>query len=103
LVIGIGAVKIYSTPSVSLEAQDRVAQVLYNKNYDELGYYGKVIVDIHFPSLPTIHEKNTQFKEWLVMPLKWIVKPLGIFFLLTAILTTALVVSRMISNKIKLL
>jgi hypothetical protein len=95
LVIGIGAAKIYSTPSVSKEALNVVSQQVFHKNYDELAFYEQLIVGGHFPPLPTMHEKNVQFTQWLVKPLKWVAIAFGLF----AILTAALVVSRLILNK----
>lgn len=97
LVVGIGAASIYSKPTVSRQAQDNVSQALYGKDYDELDFYDKAMVDSHFGWLPSIQDRNTEFKQWLVKPLKWV----GIAFGLFAILTAALVVSRVISNRIK--
>jgi hypothetical protein len=93
LVIGIGAVTIYAKPSISMERKNAVSQLFYNKNYNELNNDDKAFVDSLF-SPPSIEEKNAQFTQWLV---KWIVKPVG----LLAILTAALVASRLILNKIK--
>ena len=97
LVIGIGAAHIY-TNSPSLEARNQVSQLLYSKNYDELNSYAKSEVDRLLEMPPDIQQQNAQFREWLV---KWIAKPLGIFFAATAVLTAALVLSRVILNKIR--
>ena len=97
LVIGIGAAHIY-TNSPSLEARNQVSQFFYGKNYNELNSYEKSEVDSLLELPPDIQQQNSQFREWLV---KWIAKPLGIFFAATAVLTAALVLSRVISNKIR--
>jgi hypothetical protein len=97
LVIGIGAAHIY-TNSPSLDARNQVSQLFYGKNYDELNSYAKSEVDSLLGVPPDIQQQNAQFREWLV---KWIAKPLGIFFAATAVLTAALVLSRVISNKIR--
>ena len=96
LVVGIGAAHIYN-PSASSEALNEVSQFFYDKDYNELDNYEKATIDSLFGS-PSIQARNAQFREWLV---KWIAKPLGIFFAATAVLTAALVLSRVISNKIR--
>jgi hypothetical protein len=97
LVIGIGAAKIYSQPPFSKEARDTVSQAFYDKNYDELNDYGKAEVDSFLAPPLSMQEKNAQFIQWLAKPVKWVAIAFGLF----AILTAALVVSRVISNKIR--
>jgi hypothetical protein len=92
LVIGLGAAHIYN-PSVPREALNELSQLFYDKDYNELDDYEKATVDSFFGS-PSIQARNTQFTQWLI---KWIAEPLGIFLIITA----ALVVSRLISNKIR--
>ena len=99
LVIGIGAVNIYSQ-TFPRGTRDSLSQGYYDRNYDELSRYQKGIVDEDLVRLGlqlSIEEKNAQFKQWLVKPLKWIGIGFGIFLILTA----ALVVSRVISNRIR--
>jgi hypothetical protein len=93
LVIGIGAANIYIERPVSKEVKNNVSQAFYGKNYDELNDLAKAEVDSFFRA-PSIQEKNAGFTAWL---LKWIVKPIGLF----AILTAALIVSRLVLNKIR--
>ena len=92
LVIGIKAATIYIDPPLS-ETRDRVAQSIFGKNYNQLTIIEQNIVDFS-TSPPSIQAKNAQFTRWLVT---WIVKPLGLF----AILTAALVASRLIVDKIR--
>ena len=99
LIIGIGAANIYSQ-TFPREARNSLSQGYYDENYDELSRYQKSIIDEALVRLGlqlSIEEKNAQFKQWLVKPLKWIGIGFGIFIILTA----ALVVSRVISNKIR--
>lgn len=95
LVIGIGAANIY-TQSVSKEARDTISQYLYGRDYDQLSDEQRSIIDTLTPPA-SMHEKTVRFREWLVKPLKWIGIGFGIFLILTA----ALVVSRVISNRIR--
>ena len=92
LVIGIKAATIYIDPPLS-ETRDRVAQSIFGKNYNQLTIIEQNIVDFS-TSPPSIQAKNAQFTRWLVT---WIVKPLGLF----AILTAALVAGRLIVDKIR--
>lgn len=100
LVIGIGAANIYTQP-FSREVRDTMSQFLYDRNYNGLSHGEQVIVDRVLSNQGnrglSIGEKNAQFREWLVRPLKWIGIGFGIFLILTA----ALVVSRVISNRIR--
>jgi hypothetical protein len=95
LVIGIGAVNIY-TQTASKEARDSASEYLYGRDYDELSDAQRATIDVLISS-PSMHEKNAQFREWLVKPLKWIGIGFGTFLILTA----ALVVSRVISNRLR--
>ena len=90
LVIGIGAANIYTYPSLS-ETRDSVAQSFFGKDYDQLTITEQSIVDSLIRP-PSIQARNAQFTQWL---LKWIVRPVGLF----AILTAALVASRLILDK----
>jgi len=93
LVIGIKAATIYIDPPLS-ETRDRVAQSIFGKNYNQLTIIEQNIVDDFSTSPPSIQAKNAQFTRWLVT---WIVKPLGLF----AILTAALVAGRLIVDNIR--
>jgi len=98
LIIGIKASMIYSQPRISKEALNRASQTLYGKSWDALDDVGQFLVWTSFPyGYSTIEAQNAEFKEWLVKPLKWI----GIGFCIFLILTAALVVSRVISNRIR--
>lgn len=96
LVIGIGAVNIYSDSSFISEKRNYISQYIHHKDYAQLTDTQKASVDSLIDSLPrpSMQQKNARFTQWLV---KWVVIPFGLF----AILTAALVVSRVISNRIR--
>jgi len=100
LVIGIGAARIY-TQEYSMEMKDYMSDFLYGRDYNELSHDEQVRVDETLHNLGSRRmstaEKNEQFQQWLATPLKWI----GIGFGLFLILTAALVVSRVISNRMR--
>ena len=95
LVIGMGAANIYTDSSVS-DPRNDVSQILYGRYYDYLSDSEKAAVD-SLGLQSSIDLKNAQFEQWLVRPLKWIGIGFGIFVILTA----ALVVSRVISNRLR--
>jgi len=99
LVIGIGAVHFYSDATYLSEMRDNFSNSLYYKDYHQLTDTQKQMVDglIGNRRGPSISERSDQFREWLVKPLKWIGIGFGIFLILTA----ALVVSRVILNRIR--
>lgn len=97
LVIGIGAAAIYlgTCPEV-VQIQENYAQAYGYDTWSELpkdlqGRFYELRPDLRSPGL--VH-KNARFTSWFIT---WVVRPLGLFVILTA----ALVVSRVISNKLR--
>ena len=101
LVIGVGAANIYNKPGPAEIQRDYVARTFYGKRYSQLDDSEKIaLVSLnpyyaeYYVRSQDLAAKNYQFEQWL---LKWIVRPVGLF----AILTAALVASRLIVDKIR--
>jgi len=97
LVIGIGAAVIYlgTCPEVA-EIQERYAYSRGKSSWSELTReeqqdFWRLRPDLRDPGLA---HKNARFTSWFI---NWVVRPIGLF----AILTAALVVSRLVWHGVK--
>ena len=98
LVIGIAAANIYfGTDREVAELQDTFALVFHGKSsWNELTDSQKAEFWELRPDLlrPDLGRRNAQFTKWIVT---WVVMPLGLF----AILTAAIIASRVIYNRFR--
>ena len=105
LTIGIKAATIYSAPLSYAAWWDFWAETCFGKTGESLTseeeqYITETFWDtsveeqVAFARQLDLEERNAEFTAWL---LKWIAKPFGLF----AILTAALVASRIISQRIR--
>ena len=103
LVIGVRAITIYSGPVSWAAWWDVAAEIFFDKSgedltYDESDWIKRNLYDGQeaeaeaFARRLDLERRNAEFRDWL---LQWIVRPLGLF----AILTAALVASRLILSR----
>ena len=105
LVVGVRAATVYSGP-LSWEAWwDVHAEVCFGKSGESLSweetryigeryYNGREAEAAVLARRLDLEKRNAEFSDWL---LRWVVRPIGLF----AILTAALVVSRLLSDRIR--
>lgn len=98
LTIGVGAARIY-TSSDPTGMREQFCRAVYDKSYAQLTSIERARIDEVFPP-PTMKERDNAFRSWLSdlnqWVIRWIVKPLGVFLIITA----ALVVSRLILRRV---
>jgi len=98
LTVGIGAARIYTSPDPT-GTRDYFSRVLFDKSYAQLTSIERAELDELFPP-PTVEQRHRLFRDWLSdlnqWVVRWVVRPLGIFLIVTA----ALVVSRLILRRV---
>lgn len=102
VVLGTGALKVYSSQPSLNEMKYHIIADTFGQEYETLSETTKARLaeereEESFTDMARreiVKKANREFAQWSI---KWVVKPFGLFLILTA----ALVVSRVISNKIR--